>query len=201
MFRVAIVGHSQIPHNVGDHIEGAVVDFYRKPGGKVAEWSNTPELNSVLDHSYNLVFLWLGSNDIKGSIDIGVLTTAILNIAAQIQRCCGAFVWIVEPERRTSVSRAPGLTELEYKRIVRGIKRRLSRQNSFQLMWMTQGKFPLGFDGVHASAEGKTQLRSRLRAIISNERDKFRHYGPVAYHARYIPSKPYVEKPVSWRLN
>ena len=36
MFRVAVVGHSQVPHDVGDHIEGTVVDFYRKPGGKVA---------------------------------------------------------------------------------------------------------------------------------------------------------------------
>ena len=62
-YRVAIAGHSQLPREleVPDQVQ---LDIFRNPGALVRDFYHKEQLRKLFESSYNLVLVWIGSNDV-----------------------------------------------------------------------------------------------------------------------------------------
>ena len=83
MFKVAIVGHSQVPRQL--HAIDTTVRIFRAPGGRVSSFHSDSRLSSVLSWEHHLTFLWLGSNDVTPEVSTGELAGDIIRLATEIE--------------------------------------------------------------------------------------------------------------------
>ena len=64
MYRVAIVGHSQVPRSFRVHSNPDIeIKIFRRPGGRISH-IDEPPLSDAFEYNPDLVFLFLGGNDI-----------------------------------------------------------------------------------------------------------------------------------------
>ena len=115
MFKVALVGHSQMPRSL--RVDNAEVKVFRAPGGKLANFHRDSRLNQVLSWPHNLTYLWLGSNDINPESNIGDLINQTKAIASEIEERCGSQVIIVEIEHRQYPPHRLVIEQEAYKKI------------------------------------------------------------------------------------
>ena len=102
MFKVALVGHSQVPTTF-EAPEGAEVSIFRRRGGLVEHFDQPPLLN-VYEYKPNLVILFLGSNDLLNYADNWLLLVKKLrDILYSLTLTC-PYVWFVTIERRRFAS-------------------------------------------------------------------------------------------------
>ena len=96
--KVAIVGHSQVPPELIS--PGITVHIFRRPGARVNDWQNVPEFVDLLNHQFDLVFIWIGSNDITSTCRPNAILRQINLFALQVENSCNAKVVIVEVKSR-----------------------------------------------------------------------------------------------------
>lgn len=88
MPRVALVGHSQLPvhwENVSWEL-----DVFRAPGGHAYSFFEDSRLKDVLNNQYDVVLLWIGSNDIKVDTVVQDLADEMINIVYTLEEKCEA---------------------------------------------------------------------------------------------------------------
>ena len=166
--KVGIVGHSQVPPELIS--PGITVHIFRKPGAKVNDWQNVPELADILNHHFDLVFIWIGSNDITTTCRPNVILRQLNQFAQQVESRCNTKVVIVEIESRCYQHSRHYVPPLQYLHIRRAINQRLHLQKRYSLLSFGALKFELAADGVHFKAQSKQAIKQRFIATI----EKFR---------------------------
>ena len=62
VYRVAIVGHSQVPKSI-QAIENVEVRIYRKPGARLANFENYEEFQELFNWQHDLNIIFMGGSD------------------------------------------------------------------------------------------------------------------------------------------
>ena len=163
MTRVALVGHSQLPHSL--EVEGADIEIFRAPGGRVDEFYDDERMSDVLKEEWDLVIVWLGSNDIDYDTNTGQLVSELLDVCETIVNACQAVVKICLIEPRFYPDGYVG--HEDYKKIQRSVNRKLLKAGYGTLHFHTQGYVnEIDDDGVHFTPQGQHMVRNKLRTAI-----------------------------------
>ena len=160
MYKVALVGHSQIPSNL--NVENVEVKIFRAPGGKIARFHRDSRLNKVLLWKHQLTFLWLGSNDITPTTSTGELINQIQMLTREIEEKCGSKVIIIEIERREYPPHKLIVEQEQYKKIRRAVNRALLRSKHFFTITFNAVRFVLASDGVHFEPQSRRQIANQI---------------------------------------
>ena len=172
MFKVAIVGHSQVPHRFDGEVENSEVRIYRSRGARARNFFNDGRLNQVLSWKHDLTILWIGSNDISPTTQPRQLTDVILNIGKVIEQNCSSKVILVEVENRLYPSYRPVIANDRYKRIKRAVNTGLLRSRQFLCINFNSLVFTLGRDGVHFETNAKALIQQKLEMNIRQMRER-----------------------------
>ena len=168
MLKVALVGHSQLPHSL--EVEGADIEIFRSPGGRAYSFYDDDDLNDVLNWSGDLAILWLGSNDIMQDTNVWEVVNDIIGIKESIEEETGATVVIILVEPRCYPDDEP-VDEAQYRKIQKSINRKLERELSetefirFNLPLYEQ---ELAEDGVHFTSYGKELIEEKISDCIES---------------------------------
>ena len=167
MYKVALVGHSQIPRSL--NVNNVEVKIFRAPGGKLANFHRDSWLNQVLSWKHQLTYLWLGSNDINPASSTSELITQTQAIAREIEERCGSQVIIIEIEHRQYPPHRLVIEQEAYKKIRRSVNRALLRSKSFFTITFNALKFVLASDGVHFEPQSRRMIENRLVESIQRQ--------------------------------
>jgi len=165
MWKVSLVGHSQIPKSL--NVPNVELNIFRAPGGKASSFFEDNRMNEVLKWEHDLCILWLGSNDIKSNTNPDELLDRIAEICHAIERDCQAVVIVCQIEPRLYLREIP-VSHNQYKKIQGGINNRLKRRLSNKLIHFNTCLFvkELASDGVHWSNTGRDRVDSKLKKVI-----------------------------------
>ena len=161
MFKVAFVGHSQVPQDLEEELSGVEIRTFRVPGARADNFDQDSRLTPVLDWKHDFSVLWLGSNDIDDDTNPSWLAETILDVAENIQESCESEVVIVEMENRTFTDR-DNITAEEYRKIKRSVNRKLQKDKRFLSINFGGTMFTLDSDGVHFEASAQELIEQKL---------------------------------------
>ena len=161
MFKVAIVGHSQVPSHLDILPSPIDVQIFMSPGATARSFFNNEHLTAVFNGRYDMVILWLGSNDIHPRCKV----KDIKSIVEQLEiRCIPRVkICLVEP-RLTEIRWRPRVEQEANNKVAKGMSNKLQKRAlrgkgfiSFDVkaIW-----YSLRSDGVHfdrEDREGKEQ--------------------------------------------
>ena len=170
-FKAAIVGHIHVPTSLEIGDDTVQLDLFRAPGAKAHNFFNDERLNLVLQHKYDLVILWIGSNDIKESSSVKDLAKKIKQIVQAIEESCEAEVrtCTIEPRKpgRTGRFRVEQET---YRKVAKAVNRKLQNKELRGKRVVDFGAKPfwdsLGWDGVHFNRQGREHVSAKLANCI-----------------------------------
>ena len=164
MFRVAILGHSQVP----EVVEGPNLDIrvFRKPGGF---WYDLfcPQFSDFCKGGFDLAIIVLGGNDLAGNrpvLDIVEDAKVFVKYASE----CARHVRVCTAESRTyPENNRFGVSNSEYKArknrynrmLLRMLKRENARAINLERPWF---KYERKSDGVHFSTESLKRFAREL---------------------------------------
>ena len=176
---VAIVGHSLVPHSIGN-VHGATVEIYRSPGSKVASFESNEVLSKVLHMPHDLTILFIGGNDIHDECVPATIAHDIISTAEQIHHHCQSHIALVLVEHRNPI---PGnrfnVTASKYRRIANNINNRLKNKlkSKSYVQFLSIGAKPFQYgvarDGVHLNKGSELHLQHKFRNTIKYFLDKF----------------------------
>ena len=173
-FRAAIVGHSQVPTSLPGLPEGVEVELFRVSGAKARNFFSYPVFRNLLESRFDLIILWIGSNDIHDRCVVKDVARDIKAIVEQLEAVCTPKVKIclIEP-RHPDNARHPHLDQETYNRIAKGINNNLQKRSLKGKGFITFSARPftqtLARDGVHFNREGRAHIEEKLRNAIMHE--------------------------------
>ena len=173
-FKVAIVGHSQVPTHIpiNDSVE---IKIFRRSGAKLVHLQQSP-LRDVYNYRPNLCIFYMGGNDIAASdVDcrevIGNIRDALLSLKAIAQK----VVFVNIEERRYAVGNRHGVdtdTYNTHRKWVNSNLRRFLRINGIGTINVSGPWFASqSVDGVHFNKEAKRVLVRKICSYIQGSRD------------------------------
>ena len=169
-FKAAVVGHSQVPTviEVPDCID---LTIFRSPGAKARKFFTDPLLSPVLENRYDVVILWLGSNDITPRCAVRDIVKNIKNIVLRLEEVCTPRVKIClveprHPERRYAHVVSQETYDLIRKGVNNNLQRRALRGKEFISFGARPYEGDLGRDGVHFNREGRSRIAQKLGNAI-----------------------------------
>ena len=166
--RIGIVGHSQVPHNID--ISGDTVTIFRKPGAKLLNWRNIPEITEIFEHNFDIVFIWLGSNDITETCVTAQILQELNHFAQLVETRCNTKVVLVEIENRNYASSRHYVNPERYLHIKRHINKKLRLQKRYTLANFGAFKFELASDGVHFTTHSQQLIKEKFVAYVERFR-------------------------------
>lgn len=169
MSRVALVGHSQLPAQLEDVTWELFV--FRAPGGKVHSFFEDDRMCEVLNEKYDVVLLWLGSNDITTHTSAKDLADEIINIVYTLEEHCEAEVVMVLLEPRFCPSEYP-VEHHKYRKIQNGVNKQLKKVlqgYTFLRFNSAFWEFNLASDGVHFNEEAKKLIKKKIEGVINQK--------------------------------
>ena len=166
--KVAILGHSQVPPELTG--PGINCTVYRKPGAKLNNWQDVPEFAEILNNKFDIVFIWLGSNDITTTCRPNLILHQLTHLAQQIEADCQCKVVLVEIEHRCYTNSRHFVPPTQYLHIRRAVNKRLHLQHRYTLLSFGALRFELARDGVHFKAQSKELIKQRLIMYIERFR-------------------------------
>ena len=165
---VAIIGHSQVPPElISPNINCKI---FRKPGARLSNWQDVPELVDVLNHNFDLVFIWLGSNDITTDCRPNLILHQLTHCARQVESRCQCKVVLVEVEHRCYTQSRHYVPPTQYLHIRRAINKRLHLQRRHTLLSFGALRFELARDGVHFRPSSKEMIKQKFVTYIERFR-------------------------------
>ena len=177
MRRVAFVGHSQVPHYL--RVEGADVKIFRKPGGLLFSLETTPQMWKFTDEFWDIVVLWIGSNDVDLKVKANVITDELVRITNFVAEKCNAVVQLVGIEPRRYPDLYPIISHVEYRRCAKAVTKKLKRLLPYNRVLDLLG-YPsecLDHDGVHFTLEGKLWIENKIRENIVRQIEEWAEAG------------------------
>ena len=194
-----LLGHSQVPERLPELEDclGFEVHIRRVPGAKAILFHQTPAFQEALAaESYHLVFIWLGSNDIRPGRSPKGIAAALSRIATQF-RAKGSKVRVIKVEPRKFSRRRPLWRFMleDYNKMRNGVNRKLYKIPGVTIMDLGSPYFNrnLGPDGVHYNAEGQRAVRKRIVKAIWQESSEWRPIyalgGSLTEEERFVPDE------------
>lgn len=165
MFKVSIVGHSQVPRCL--EISCAEIKCFRALGGRADSFFKDIRLLDVCNWKHDLSILWIGSNDIAHGINPSQLTAKIKEIVRVIEQECGAIVCVCLIEPRFYSGERP-ISTSNYKKVQHSVNRKLKRVLNNQVIHFNSLSYStaLSGDGVHWSKDGREKVEGKLKTVI-----------------------------------
>ena len=171
MFRVALLGHSQIPRRLDHHIEGVEVTIFRAPGGKVTNFLKDNRLNRILNFEHDLAIIWLGSNDLEYGGTSRLTVDSLISVANLVEEQCHSRVILVELENRKYPPYNERIPEGDYMRLKRAVNKKIQKHR-FKYIHFRTSQFELDVDGVHFTEDAQGLVREKLIKVIKEEKDR-----------------------------
>ena len=172
-FKVAIVGHSQVPSHLDDLPSPVEVQIFRSPGATARSFFNNDHLTAVFNGRYDMVILWLGSNDIHSGCKVTDIVSDIKSIVEQLEARCTPKVKIclIEP-RLTETRWRPQIEQEAYNKVAKGVNNKLQKRALRGKGFITFGAKPFWYslksDGVRFDREGRERVKNKLTGAICN---------------------------------
>ena len=169
-YRVALVGHSQLPRELNVPYPGIELRIFRAPGARATNFESRARLRDALAWKHDLTILWIGSNDITTHTIPNDLAHDIQAIITNFESQCGSEVSIVLIEPRLPDPRFGHNPSSEaYRLIADGVNRRLIRRNRNRYT-LSMGARPfvagLGRDGVHWARASRAHVNEKITKFI-----------------------------------
>lgn len=170
-FRVALVGHSQVPRHL--RLDQVEISVFRAPGASAGDFKTDPRLNSVLQSRFELVLVWLGSNEIRESSRVRQVVKSIKDIVDEIKECCKAKVGVIliEP-RKTDQQWRQFVSQETYDKVARAVNRTLTQRTLKGGIFVQFTARPyrecLDRDGVHFDRSGRTYIKEKISNCITH---------------------------------
>ena len=168
-YRVAIAGHSQLPREL--EVTHAQVEIFRKPGALVRDFFDRETLGKIFEKNYDVVVLWIGSNDVKENTSVRELVLQIINLIVEVQHSCGAQVIFICLEDRRYGEGNRFIPPRRYRTVRDAINKRVRHwarsQPEVQVPGWSSNTFELASDGVHFTTETKERIKRVLRHFIN----------------------------------
>lgn len=166
MFKVALVGHSQVPSTF-EAPEGAEVRIFRRRGGLIQHFNQSP-LVDVYAYNPDLIILFLGSNDVLHYANNWLLLVqGLRDILYNLTSVCPR-VWTVTIERRKFTSNHLSLLYESCRKKINRKLRKYIRNMNVRMVNITSTWFldNLSTDGVHFNAQAKQEIISKFNGVI-----------------------------------
>ena len=130
MVKAAIVGHSQVLHEIS--VPNVETKVFHGPGARVQHFHNDI-LRELLEFSPDIVVIFLGGNDIDASVDCALrVANGLKNIVEILKANCREVIFVEIEWRNFTRTRVPSLTSEIYQQrrrtIIRNLKRYCSRR-------------------------------------------------------------------------
>ena len=173
LFRVAIVGHSQVPKELPNLPNAVQLQVFRAPGARAHSFFSNDVLTAVFNHRFDLVILWIGSNDIHSRCNVAVIVDNIKAIVKQLEDNCTPKVKIclIEP-RRLDPGRRPHLDQDHYNKIAKAINNKMQKRALKHNDFITLGARPffenLRRDGVHFNHQAQEHIKTKFTNAINH---------------------------------
>ena len=94
MWKAALVGHSQIPQQLG--FPNGEIKMFRGPGAKASTFFHNSRMNDVLKWEHDLTILWIGSNDIGSHTELETVFNFIKEIYQAIQENYQSVMYVCQ---------------------------------------------------------------------------------------------------------
>ena len=174
VFKVAIVGHSQVPTNI-PAFNGVEIKFFRRTGAKLVHLHQSP-LIDVYNYRPNLCVLYMGGNDIAGpNVDCREIIKGLRDTLLSLKDIAQKVVFVNIEERRYAIGNRHGIDTETYnthRKWVKSNLRRFLRINDIGTINVSGPWFPSQrVDGVHFNKEAKKVLVRKICFCIQGSRD------------------------------
>ena len=166
-FKVAIVGHSQVPDYI-QNIPNCQVHIFKKPGAQIKDIYESPELSQSFSWGQDLTILFIGGNDFPVS-DGHTVTSELLNLISEYQTTSKVAVFLIESREYKPNNRFRVTTD-EYKQFQTYVNNRIKRQapkRQFRTINTTRAVFETNRrDGIHFNTVGQSHIRTKICQCI-----------------------------------
>ena len=169
-FKVAVVGHSQVPITY-ETISNVEIKVFKRSGALVDHMFQPP-LSNVFEYRPDLVFLFLGANDIAHHThDPVYVSDKLSNILKRLAEVCAQVRFVNLERRHYALSNHFNLRNDEYERCRRFINQRMRRYCKWAHVWTINITSPwfynhLSGDGIHFDNEASLELRRKILYVI-----------------------------------
>ena len=169
-FKVAIVGHSQVPVSIAN-IDGTEIRIFRQGGARIADIYAKPNLNESFSWGQDLTVLFIGGNDFPANSGENI-TTDLLKLVQDYQETGSKVaVFLIEP-REYRIPNRFNITNEDYKRFQSYVNNRLKKVSSkrgFRTINVTRTVFETNrSDGVHFNVVGQGLIKAKIHQCIIN---------------------------------
>ena len=173
VFKVALVGHSQLPY-IEDY-DDVEFEQFKKGGARIEDFTKGSNYERICSDEWDCVILFLGGNDLCDHHDASQMVTELMNFVDDIR---APLKLVTEIEKRT-YSRRLGeqhnITNEQYRRLAACANNKLKhRKNSgaFQLIHTPSSYNNNTRDGgIHFGEIAERSLITRYVGAISRARD------------------------------
>ena len=179
VYRVAIIGHSQVPKSI-QAIEDVEIRIYRKPGARLAKFDEYEEFQELFNWHHDLNIVFIGGNDIPSmpAKDIAEELIALARRFAALGQ--DVALVLIEPRKYTGFSQEyADQYNLELIRVNRKLKRLTQRQRAcYSLINYTASPYHTGhtLDGVHFTPLCKAYIKAKMVGCIKHHIENPEHY-------------------------
>ena len=169
-FKVAIVGHSQVPVSLAN-IEGTEIRIFRQGGAYIADIYSKPHLNESFSWGQDLTVLFIGGNDFPANSKESV-TTDLLKLVQDYQETGSRVAVFLIESREYQIPNRFNIRNEDYKVFQSYVNNRLKKVSSkrgFRTINLTRTVFETNrSDGVHFNAVGQGLIKTKIRQCVMN---------------------------------
>ena len=128
-------------------------------------------IGNTWENNYDVVVLWIGSNDVKEETSVRELVLQIINLIVEVRNSCGAQVIFISLENRQYGEGNRFIPPHRYRTVREAINKRLRQwarsQPEVHVPGWSSNTFELASDGVHFTAETKERIKRVLKHFIT----------------------------------
>ena len=169
-FKVAIVGHSQVPTSI-ENIDGTEIRIFRQGGACIADIYSNPSLSESFSWGQDLTILFIGGNDFPAN-NRETVTTELLRLVHEYQETGSRVAVFLIESREYKLSNRFNIKTEEYKTFQSYVNNRLKKLSSkrgFRTINLTRTVFETNRrDGVHFNAVGQGLIKTKIRQCVVN---------------------------------
>ena len=167
-FKVAVVGHSQVPVRIGS-VDGAEIRVFRKPGGSIADIYRVPELSESFSYGQDLTILFIGGNDFPTNSREQVTTDLLKLVHEYQQNGSRVAVFLIETREYKTPNRFNITTEefTDFQNYVNNRVKKVGPKRGFRTIHITRAVFEQNRrDGIHFNTVGQGLIKAKIRQCI-----------------------------------